>query len=113
MLQRIRIQILDNPMHSMILDMGELNESVKNKLVADRLKSEMNSSYPSLVSVEYIDLFEDEREDFFPEIKQLLNEGEIKVPVVIINGIPRIHGGIPSAVIIAEVEKIMSSGPVH
>lgn len=112
MLQRVHIQILDNPLETIIFDAEEFEEPVKNKTLADELKKEMNYCYPTVVSVEYIDIFTDE-EAHFHDIKELLKQGAINTPVVLINGIPKLHGGIPRAVIKEEVEKLLSKGPVH
>jgi hypothetical protein len=112
MLQRVYIQILDNPLEDVILDAEEFEEPIKNKLLADELRKEMNYSYPTVVSVEYIDLFMGNDMDF-PEIRELLRQGAINAPVILINGIPKIHGGIPRAVIREEVDKLISEGPVH
>ncbi|MDP2167626.1 MAG: hypothetical protein Q8J64_04760 [Thermodesulfovibrionales bacterium] len=111
MVQRVHIQILDNPIQVMFPD-GESNDSVNNRIIADELKRDLFFFYPSVVSVEYIDLFIDD-EGHFPEIRELLRQGAIKAPVILINGIPKIHGGIPSAVIKNEVENMISSGPTH
>lgn len=111
MLQRVRIQILDNSMEGVIFDAEEFEKPLKNKTITDELRHEMVSYYPTVVSVEYIDLFLSEAG--FPEIRDLLSRGAISTPVVLINGIPKIHGGIPRTVIREEVEKLLSSGPVH
>jgi hypothetical protein len=113
MLQRVYIKILDNPNH-WVTDAGKAKfpEPVENQAITEELKSELDSSYPSVVSVEYVDLFGDD-DSSFPEIRELLQQGLITAPVVLINGVPRIHGGIPSSLIKVEVEKIISSGPVH
>jgi len=112
MLQRVRIQILDNPMEGVILDAEEFEEPVRNKIIADELRKEMHYYYPSVVSVEYIDLFMNDDMDF-PEIRELLSQGAINSPVILINGVPKLHGGIPKAVIREEVDRLMSEGPVH
>lgn len=112
MLQRVHIQILDNPLEGVIYDSEEFDEPIKNKLIADELRKEMTFSYPNVVSVEYIDLFmNDDR--YFPEIRTLINQGAINTPVILINGIPKIHGGIPQSIIKEEVEKLLSLGPLH
>lgn len=111
MLQRIRIQILDNPIEEVFLNAEEFEEPVRNRILADELKKEMNYYYPTVVSVEYIDIFMDDSD--FPEIMELMRQGAITPPVVLINGVPRIHGGIPRAIIKEEVERILSLGPVH
>jgi len=111
MLNRVHIQILDNPIH-WALDAEKFSEPVQNRLLTEELKSDMDDNYPSVVSVEYIDLFSDEEESF-PEIRELLDQGVISAPVVIINGVPKMHGGIPSTLIKTEVEKIISAGPLH
>jgi hypothetical protein len=112
MLQRVYIQILDNPLEDVILDAEEFEEPIRNKLLADELRKEMNYYYPTVVSVEYIDLFMGNDMNF-PEIRELLRQGAINAPVILINGIPKIHGGIPRAVIREEVDKLISEGPVH
>lgn len=112
MLQRVHIQILDNPIEGVMLDAAEFEEPIKNKLLADELRKEMNYSYPSVVAVEYIDLFLND-DLSFSEIRDLLSQGAINTPVILINGIPKIHGGIPSMIIREEVEKLLSAGPLH
>ena len=112
MLNRVHIQILDNPMEGVILDAEEFEEPVRNKILADELRKEMNYNYPSVVSVEYIDLFMNDEMDF-QEIRELLSQGAIHAPVILINGVPKLHGGIPRAVIREEVDKLLSDGPVH
>jgi predicted DsbA family dithiol-disulfide isomerase len=49
----------------------------------------------------------------FDDIKELLRLGALNTPIVLINGILKIHGGIPASVILREVEKLLSSGPAH
>lgn len=106
MIQRVHIQILD-------AQTGEdFPAPYDNRLIADELKKDMIFYYPSFVSVEYIDLLFDNEGDF-SEIRELLMQGAIKTPVVLINGVPKIHGGIPLSVIKEEVEKMLSSGPLH
>ncbi|MFZ6016725.1 MAG: hypothetical protein ACOYU0_03760 [Nitrospirota bacterium] len=112
MLQRVHIQILDNPMEGILFKGDIFENSITNKVLADELKKELNYFYPSVVSVEYIDLFMDEEEEF-DDIRELLRLGAVNTPVVLINGVLKIHGGIPSSVIKKEVEKLLSSGPVH
>ncbi|MBI5187737.1 MAG: hypothetical protein HZA07_01500 [Nitrospirae bacterium] len=112
MLQRVHIQIVDNPMEGILFKGGAFENSITNKVLADELRKEMNYFYPSVVSVEYIDLFMDEEEEF-DDIRELLRLGAVNTPVVLINGVLRIHGGIPPSVIKKEVEKLLSSGPVH
>ena len=112
MLQRVHIQILDNPIEGVILDAEEFEEPIKNKILADELRKEMNYCYPNVVAVEYIDLFLND-ELYFPEIRDLLSQGAINTPVILINGVPKIHGGIPRMIIKEEVEKLLSAGPLH
>ncbi len=99
-------------MEGVILDAEEFEEPVRNKILADELRKEMNYNYASVVSVEYIDLFMNDEMDF-PEIRELLSQGAIHAPVILINGVPKLHGGIPRAVIREEVDKLLSDGPVH
>lgn len=111
MIQRVHIQILDNPMEGILFD--NTSEAVgTNKILTEELSKEMKYFYPSVVYVEYIDLFMDGEEEF-DDIRELLRLGAVNTPVVLINGILKIHGGIPSSVIRREVEKLLSSGPVH
>ncbi|MDA8172400.1 MAG: hypothetical protein M0033_07585 [Nitrospiraceae bacterium] len=111
MLNRVHIQILDNPTN-WVPGADGFGEQEQNQMIAEELRNDLNYNYPTVTSVEYIDLFNDESESF-REIRELLNQGIISAPVVLINGVPKIHGGIPSMLIKTEVEKIISSGPVH
>jgi hypothetical protein len=112
MLQRVHIQVLDNPTEGILYDDNTTETGGTNKVLTDELSNEMNYFYPSVVFVEYIDLFMDGEEEF-DDIKELLRMGALNTPVVLINGVLKIHGGIPAAVIKKEVEKLLSSGPVH
>jgi hypothetical protein len=112
MLQRVHIQILDNPMEGIRYDENTSEVSGTNKVLSEELSVEMNYFYPSVVCVEYIDLFMDGEEEF-EDIKELLRMGALNTPVVLINGVLKVHGGIPASVIKREVEKLLSSGPVH
>lgn len=111
-MQRIHIQILDSPIENVIINAEEFEGPVRNKVLADELRKEMDYNYPTVVSVEYIDLFMDD-DAIFPEIRELLRQGAINSPVILINGIPKIHGGIPRVIIREEVDKLLSDGPVH
>ena len=111
MFQRVHIQILDNPKENVVFEdkTGIIGAS---KGLVEELTKEMNYSYPSSVYVEYVDLFMDSDEEF-EDIRELLRLGAINPPIVLINGILKIHGGVPSSVIRKEVEKLLSSGPIH
>ena len=111
MFQRVHIQILDNPTESVIFEDATVTAGA-NKVLVEELTKEMNYSYPSVVYVEYVDLFMDSDEEF-EDIRELLRLGAINPPIVLINGILKIHGGIPSTVIRKEVDKLLSSGPIH
>ena len=112
MIQRVHIQILDNPTETILFDDNSTDVSGTNKILTDELSQEMDYFYPSVVFVEYIDLFM-EGEEEFDDIKELLRLGALNPPIVLINGVLRVHGGIPASVIRREVEKLLSSGPVH
>jgi hypothetical protein len=112
MLQRVHIQILDNPTESILFDDNSTDDLGTNKVLSNELSQEMNYFYPSVVFVEYIDLFM-EGEEEFDDIKELLRLGALNPPIVLINGVLKVHGGIPASVIMREVEKLLSSGPAH
>ncbi len=112
MLQRVHIQILDNPLEEILLNGEELESSMTNRQLTEDLKNEMNYFYPSVVFVEYKDLFMD-GEGEFEEIRELLRLGLINTPLVLINGVLKMQGSIPTAVIKQEIEMLLSSGPVH
>lgn len=112
MLQRVHVQILDNPTESVLFDDSSTEVTGTNKVLTEELSKEMNYFYPSVVFVEYVDLFMDGEEEF-DDIKELLRLGALNTPIVLINGVLKIHGGIPATVIKREVEKLLSSGPVH
>ncbi len=112
MFQRVHVQVLDNPTEGILFDDNTTETGGTNKVLTDELSKEMNYFYPSAVFVEYIDLFMDGEEEF-DDIKELLRMGALNTPVVLINGVLKIHGGIPASVIKKEVEKLLSTGPVH
>ncbi|MEW6587243.1 MAG: hypothetical protein AB1442_16745 [Nitrospirota bacterium] len=112
MLQRVHVQILDNPTEGVLFEDTASDGGGTNKILTDELSKEMDYFYPSVVYVEYVDLFMDGEEEF-DDIKELLRMGALNTPVVLINGVLKIHGGIPASVIRKEVEKLLSSGPVH
>ncbi|MEK7712918.1 MAG: hypothetical protein AAB301_02760, partial [Nitrospirota bacterium] len=60
MLQRVHIQILDNPMEDIIASNERFDNYSTNKVLAEELQKEMSFSYPYVVSVEYVDLFMDD-----------------------------------------------------
>ena len=45
----------------------------------------MNHYYPTVVSVEYVDLFANDEVDF-PEIRELIKQGAVSPPIIMING---------------------------
>jgi hypothetical protein len=112
MLQRVHIQILDNPTEGVLFDDNTTEISGTNKILTEELSNEMNYFYPSVVYVEYIDLFMDGEEEF-DDIKELLQLGALNAPVVLINGVLKVHGGIPATVIRREVDRLLSEGLVH
>jgi hypothetical protein len=112
MLQRVHIQVLDNPAEGILYDEHSSEVGGTNKILTEELSKELDYVYPSVVYVEYIDLFMDGEEEF-DDIKELLRMGALNTPVVLINGVLKIHGGIPATVIKKEVEKLLSSGPAH
>jgi len=112
MFQRVHIQILDNPLEEVVFHEEEFEHSLTNRQLAEELRKEMNYFYPTAVYVEYIDLFMDDEEEF-DEIRKLLKLGLINTPIILINGILKIQGGMPNSVIKKEVETLLSSGPVH
>jgi len=111
MMKRIHIQVLDNPVDDMFYE-EYATEVETNRILTSELSKEMKYFFASVVFVEYVDLFMDNEEEF-DDIRELLRIGAVKTPVVLINGALRIHGGIPSAVIRQEVEKIISDGQIH
>jgi hypothetical protein len=112
MLQRVHIQILDNPTEAMLFNDNTTEISGTNKILSEELSHEMSYFYPSIVYVEYIDLFMDGEEEF-DDIRELLRLGALNTPVVLINGILKVHGGIPATVIRREVDKLLSEGLTH
>ena len=83
-----------------------------NKVLAEELQKEMSFSYPYVVSVEYVDLFMDDESDF-PQIRELLRHGAINTPVVLINGVPKIHGGIHMLLLRQRLRKCCPQDPLH
>jgi disulfide oxidoreductase YuzD len=113
MIPKVHVQILDDSSNKMLLVDKEHQKSATSRSLADELKKDLSSSYPSMVSVEYVDLFMHEDDEYFNDISELLRQGALHTPVILINGMLKIHGGISSSVIKKEVEKLLFSGPVH
>lgn len=113
MIPRVHIQILDNTLNDSEWSARQFDDPAVNKFIADELNDELSSSYPSMVSVEYIDLFLYEDDEYFQDIAELLSQGILSSPLVLINGVVKIQGGIPAALIKQEVEALLFSGPVH
>jgi len=112
MLQRVHIQILDNPFEEVLYNWDESETPLTNRELAEELREEMEYFYPSVVFVEYVDLFLDDEEDF-EEIRDMLRLGAIDTPIVLINGVIKVYGTFSPSAIKKEVEKLVSSGPVH
>lgn len=113
MIQRVFLQIIDNPYEDVIFsDELTFDESVNNQAIAEELQKSMDFHYPSMVHVEYVDLFLEEG-DRFSELKEMLSHGLISLPIIMINGRPFLHGGISYSMIIEEIERLISSGPSH
>ena len=106
------MQILDNPFEDVVFSDSSFDESVNNQAIAEELQNSLDFHYPSMVHVEYIDLFLED-EGRFVEIREMLGHGLITLPVILINGYPFLHGGISYIIIIEEIEKMLSSGPVN
>lgn len=111
MLNRVHVQIVDNTLDNEKIGSGK-RDSFTNQFIADSLKKELSDDYPSMVSVEYIDLsFEDAKK--FSAVRYLLDSGDIDLPVILFNGIPRLHGMVVPSIIREEVEKEIESGLLH
>jgi sulfur relay (sulfurtransferase) DsrC/TusE family protein len=112
MINKLHIQIVDDTLDGLLMSAEQYDDSFTNQFIAEKLQRELSSDYPSMVSVEYIDLFmEDEKN--FPGVRRMIKSGEMNLPVVLFNGIPKLYGGVLPTMIKKEVEKIMDSGPVH
>lgn len=112
MFRRIHIQILDNPVEEIYQNDYSSEIVETNKMLTDELSKEMSYFYPSLVYVEYVNLFMDGAEEF-DDIRELLRIGVVHPPVVLINGEIKVYGGIPTGLIKKEIEDILSKGPIH
>ncbi len=112
MLQRIHIQILDNPFEDLNFSESYYDEGVNNQAFAEELQAALDYQYPNLVLVEYIDLFLED-ESRFTEVRELVSHGLLSLPVVLINGTPFIYGAISYRAVLEEVERLLSTGPVH
>ncbi|MGE5892884.1 MAG: hypothetical protein ACM34I_02400 [bacterium] len=112
MLNKLHIQIVDDTLDGLLMSAEQYDETFTNQFLAEELQKELSDDYPFMVSVEYIDLFlEDEKT--FPAVRKLLQNGEINLPVILFNGIPRLYGGVPPLLIKEEVHRIMGAGPIH
>ena len=112
MIQRVYLQILDNPFEDLVYSESSYDDAVTNHAIAEELQNSFDFHYPNMVHVEYIDLFLED-DGRFPEIREMLSHGLVILPVILINGSPFLHGGISYDIIMEEIEKILSSGPSH
>jgi len=111
MVNKLHIQIVDNTFDAGNPGVGS-QDSFTNKYIADSLQKELSDDYPSMVAVEYVDLyFEDSRR--FRAVRHLLDYGEINLPVILFNGVPKLHGTVVPSLIREEVERVLESGPLH
>lgn len=113
MIQRVYVQIVDDTSRKILLAEKEFQKPMTNKTLAERIKDDLCSSYPSIVSVEYIDLFLLEDNESFNDISELIKEGMLHAPVILINGMLKTHGNILPSFVKTEVEKLLFSGPTH
>ncbi|RMG01385.1 MAG: hypothetical protein D6726_09615 [Nitrospirae bacterium] len=111
-MNRIYLQIIDNPFEDLVYSETSYDEGATNHALAEELQTSFDIQYPNMVHVEYIDLFLED-ESRFPEIREMLSHGLLRLPVILINGNPFLHGGISYQIIMEEVEKILSAGPLH
>jgi hypothetical protein len=112
MMQRVYLQILDNPFEDLIYSELTYDDAVTNNAIVEELRNSLDFHFPSMVLVEYIDLFLEE-DNRFTEVRELLSHGIISLPVILINGKPVYHGGISHSIILEEIEKLFLSGPIH
>lgn len=111
MMNKLHIQIVDDTLDPERLD-SLTRDSFTNKYIADTLQKELSDDYPSMVAVEYVDLhFEKTRK--FAAVRHMLDYGEIDLPVILFNGIPKLHGILMPSLIREEVERVLESGPLH
>lgn len=112
MLNKVHIQIIDDTLDMLLVNAEHFEEFFSNRFIAEELQRELSDNYPTVVSVEYIDLFlEDERN--YPVVRRLLKDGEITPPVILFNGIPKLYGGVLPSLIKEEVDRIIGDGPIH
>lgn len=64
-----------------------------------------SSNIKSKVKLKFIDVIDDEIEDY-PEALNILRRG-YSIPLVMINGIAKFHGGIPYEAIYNEIQKCL------
>lgn len=112
MLEKIFIQIIDNPFENIIYSDTFEDIASHNRALAEELQILFDLNYPTMVSVEYIDLFFNEDENF-QNIREMLSHGVITLPFILVNGTPLYYGAISNKIIIDEIEKRLSSGPIH
>jgi disulfide oxidoreductase YuzD len=108
----IYIQIIDNPFQDIIYSDLYYDNGATNQAIAEHLQYSLDYYYPNMVYVEYIDLFLED-EERFPEIREMFSFGLITPPVILINGKAIFHGGISYRIIIEEIDRMLSSGPLH
>lgn len=71
---------------------------------AAELGQTLKEKFGEKVTVKFIDITSDEFADY-PEIKEILDR--VRLPLTVINGSPRLHGGIAPDMIIDAVEGLL------
>ena len=72
---------------------------------AAELGQTLEEKFGEKVTVKFIDTTSDEFADY-PEIKEILNR--VRLPLTVINGAPRFHGGLAQDMIEDAVESLMA-----
>lgn len=70
------------------------------------MEMELQDQFGPLVKVGFVDVLSQEMSSF-AEVNSLIQSGKVKLPLVVINGRPRFHGGVSKPMIAQVVEMLL------
>lgn len=71
------------------------------------LSKRLSKMYGDSIKVEFIDIFEENAKEIYPELWELIEKKEAAVPVTLVNGKVACSGSIDLAPVLGEINKIL------
>lgn len=64
--------------------------------------------YGYLIKVDFVDIFQEEAKEIYPELWKMVEKGSVVVPVTLVGGKLACSGSIDLAPVLAEIDKILA-----